>query len=276
MSDNVFRMESKYTGLPNNSEEAAKVLTERLAKAGIDIVDGLDPERCVGRRPLSVYALDDYSRHIFVGSLTDRKIDFIDEANGERYPGKYFLRGDGGYCLPESQGRYNRSSMPPVMCKILPQEGKVGRVAVYYMEPRLGGEVLLSGIIKYNPWTGELDYDRVPGTINDIIPWKDGNREDENIRLSREANDRYAEDYTLVTFGTNDGVNLDDLIRKCVSFGAESDTTGCRLHSGYSFYMDVPALPRPDFLLPFEERLTSNFEPLQTRNRRRHRGGSAR
>ena len=255
MSDNVFRMDSQYTGLPKNPEEAAKALTEKLTKAGIDIVDGLDPEECVGRLPLTVYALDDYSRHIFVGSLLDRKIDFIDKANGERYPGKYFLRGDGGNCLSESNGRYSRYNMPSVMGKILPQEGKVGRVAVYYMESRLGGEVLLSGIIKYNPWTGALAYDRVPGTLDDIVPWKDERDECGSIRLSCKA-DKYAADYPLTTFGTDERVDLDDLIRKCVDFGTESDTTGCRLHCGYNFYMEVPALPRPDFLIPFEDRLT--------------------
>ena len=237
-------------------EELAENLATSLRAVGIDVVNGLDVAECEGRYPLSYFSLDRYGTELFVASMHDRTIDYAKCATPARYPGKYFLLCDGGNFAAGSE----RDSVSSVMCHSKPSVGNEARVDIYYIEPKTG-LMTRSGELRYHPWSGKIEYDRNPGSRQELRPEiKKENGSSEFMFHLSSSTDGYVRSslstvtYSVIVPGTNRSIRFSQIIREQVKFPVQ--TTGARLDGSYRFSITVPELPDPTYVIPLELRLT--------------------
>lgn len=260
--------------------KVAKTITSILRKNGIDVVDGLTASECLGRTPLSCFLLSSrYAKTLFVGSLKDQKISYLEKATGSDFPGRYFLCRDiGEHTLPE----YAPCHIESVMLQPLEPVDSSTRFSVYYMEPSLFNEVVCGGTVSYDPWKGELSFEKTPEAREGLKPIiKDDARYGHGVNktfqfllpsLSGEVLSN-GETGSATVFGTNETLDISEFIRRNTEFKCQ--TTGARIIWRYGFAIDVPTLPDPTFVDSLEERLTfKTYESMTGWNNPKFGGGT--
>ena len=256
----IFSARPEKLGLKAKEyDDVAREVTAKLREAGIDVVDGLDPDEAVGRFPLSYFALTADTDTIIIGSHLDESIDYISKVTKAKYPRKYFLSCDNGYSASESTRECNVINM--VTAKPRPSSDGTTRISLFYQEPMKDGQVVKSGDLVYDAMTGTVTYERIEGTRPEINPELYEGYHNPEIRIytqeiSDAANRRYIRTADVYVLGTRTSVDINDLIRKTVKFNIES--TGVRMEEYYrgQFRLTQPTLPDPVYLKPLVERMT--------------------
>lgn len=263
----IFSAKLEKLGLKaRDYDDVAREVTAKLREAGIDVVDGLDPDEAVGRVPLSYFALTSDTDTIIIGSHLDESIDHLSKVTKAKYPRKYYLSCDNGYSASESSRECNVITV--VAAKPRPSSDGTTRISLFYQEPMKDGQVVKSGDIVYDAMTGTLTYERVAGTRTEISPEIKQGYYSPEIRIYTEPADASGRSYSrtadVYVLGTRTSININDLIRKTVKFNIES--TGVRMKETYrgNIRLTLPILPDPVYLKPLTERININLTDPNT------------